>query len=153
MRVLGYGVLTFAVTGLIGPLIRLATWPPSRFEAANSAEAEHFIYNLVLDLWPALAVLAHGFLGVTGFFNRHVIYTICANVGLFALFGLLVSPFAHRDSGLVAGYAIACGVLAIHGLWLAGFSPSSTQLLALIVAMTIVAVPFWLVRLAVRRRR
>src|SRR6185503_15408549 len=79
-----FAVLVFALTAMVGPAIRYATWPPSRFERATSARVEGFVYDLVFYLWPTqpLAALAPRDGRLVAF-----LVSVGGNVLLFALIG------------------------------------------------------------------
>ncbi len=141
MRGVRIAIVTFAVSGLIGPLVRLATWPPSKLtnEASTSAS---FVYDLVFLLWPAqLLAVAEASIGQAA----AIVVAVGTNVILFALIGIAVGLVAKKPAAIGTLYALLGVSLLLFGLWGAGFSPAYLNWLAFAVALLVYAIPFWVV--------
>jgi hypothetical protein len=145
-----FGAYVFAIAALVGPLLRFATWPPSRFEELAGTNAANFIYDLVFYLWPAqpLAVYEQSAGHVVA-----LVLSIGMNIILFIFVGLVAgAAAAFRWSAVAVLYAVHCGLLVVFALWGAGFSIRYLSLLPLVVAMVLYAVPFWVVAKAAATR-
>jgi hypothetical protein len=142
MRIARFGLLVFVVMALVGPLIRLLTWPSSRVGGVLSEGVGTFIYELVLLLWPTqpLAVME-----VTIGQVAAIGLAIGANVALFALLGLATVAALRRDL-LKVMYIAVCVVVVICAVWWAGFSVSEVHWFAVVSALALYAVPFALVK-------
>jgi hypothetical protein len=134
--------LVFAVAGLAGPFIRLATWPPSRFEEITGTNIADFVYHLVLFLWPTqpLAALEQSVGPVMA-----GLFAIGGNILLFVVAGLAVGAVSARRYAVGVLYAVVSGLIVLLAVWSSGFSSSHLRLLPLIVALALYAIPFWLV--------
>jgi len=144
---LRFASLIFTAMAFMGPLLRLATWPPSRFEKATSSAVENFVYDLVLYLWPTqpLAVIeSNASRALAG------LVAVGGNVLLFLVLGLLVGAASKRRGALTFVYAAVCGFLILIGLWGSGYDIEHLAWFPLITAMVLYAVPFWLVHRAAR---
>lgn len=140
--VLSTGVV-FALWALAGPLLRLATWPPSSPKPGGSESGGDFLYDLVLLLWPTqpLAVIEGSVGTVMG-----VVIAVLANVVLFAVVGVLIGTTAKYRSGLIAMYVCIAALLGFLAFFAAGFSTSHMSFGALIVAVLLYAIPFIVTR-------
>jgi hypothetical protein len=138
LRRLFRSIAVFAAAGLIGPLIRYVTWPPS----ADPSPFNMFIYQLVLLVWPAqpLAVVE----ATIGPFLGGV-YAVGVNVLLFAVLGFLATPFARRGAWMLFAYAAVCGLVTWYALLWSGFDAAYLHLPALAAAFVFYALPFWLI--------
>lgn len=145
---LRFAAIVFALAALAGPLVRLVTWPPSRFEKATSTGTEDFVYDLVLYLWPTQPLAA---VEATAGRLMAALLSIGGNLLLFILLGLAVGAAAGRRGIVPLIYTAVCGLLVLFAFWGAGFSLEHLSWRPLAVAMVLYAVPFWLVtRAAVR---
>jgi len=137
-----FAVLVFALTAMVGPAIRYATWPPSRFERATSARVEGFVYDLVFYLWPTqpLAALAPRDGRLVAF-----LVSVGGNVLLFALIGFIVGAVASRRGGLSIAYGAFCGLLLVFALWGAGYRVEYLGVIPLLLAVLFYGLPFLLV--------
>jgi hypothetical protein len=127
--------LLFALTGLFGPLLRWATWPPAKLESST------FVSDLVLLIWPTqpLAVIE-----ASAGPALAALAAVGVNVLLFAVLGLLAGVLAERRNGLLLLY-LGVGVLvALFALWSAGFSFAYLNALVLVVGLLMYAIPFYL---------
>lgn len=141
MRGVWIAILTFGVSGLIGPLVRLATWPPSKL-ANDASTSASFVYDLVFLLWPAqLLAVAEASVGQAA----AIALAVGTNVILFALVGVMVGLVAKRPAAIVALYALLGVSLLLFGLWGAGFSTAHLNWLAFLVALLVYAIPFLVV--------
>ena len=148
MPMLRFAGLTFAVAAFAGPLIRLVTWPPSRFERMTSTGVERFVYDLVFYLWPTqLLCLAEPSKGS----STVVLLSVLGNVLLFGLLGFAVGAGADRRGVVPLTYLAVCGLLVLFALWEGGFGPEHVSWLPLVSAMSLYAIPFWLIARAAAR--
>jgi hypothetical protein len=147
MRKLLLSVTIFAASAFAGPLIRFATWPPSKL--GHESSIRDHIYDLVLLLWPTqpLAVIEVN----VGTFLA-VAISIGANILLFAVAGVIAGISSGQPVRLFAFYVAVCVVLVILALWNAGFSIASLNIIALSIAFVLYALPFWAV-LKIKRPR
>ena len=140
MRVPAVSTLIFIASAFVGPLIRLATWPPSKFEQGSFLSIGDFVYDLVLLLWPTqpLAVIEVN----TGSWVA-IVVSVAANILLFGLLGVVAGFSAKQRLGLLALYVVVCALVLLLALWGAGFSFAYLNVVALLVALLLYAVPFW----------
>ena len=137
MRALARSILIFGLCGLVGPLIRWATWPPAR---PTEGVGEDFIYNLVLLLWPAQPLAA-----IEASTGRLVAAAVSvgANLLLFSALGVAVGLLVRRPAPVVVLYLATCAAVLAFALWIVGFEFAYLSLIALMVAFLIYAVPFF----------
>lgn len=142
MRALAVSTLIFVASALAGPLIRLAAWPPSKVEQGLILPVRDFIYDLVLLLWPTqpLAVIEVSIGSLLA-----IAVSVGANVLLFAAAGVVAGISARHPRRLLALYLVVCIMVLILALWSAGFSFAYVNIIALLVAFFLYAVPFWAV--------
>lgn len=147
MRPLVSGCI-FSAAALVGPLIRLAIWPPSDPGGTISLHFERFLYDFILLIWPTqpLAVMEES----VGTFAAAAV-AVGANVILFALAGIGIGAAGRRRSGLVASYGLVCALVIASELWGAGSDPEFVNLTALLLALGFYAIPFWGIARAVPR--
>lgn len=132
----------FALSGLVGPLVRFLTWPPEKFEELTSASMSEFVYHLVILLWPTqpMAVIEVNI----GTLLAGTI-AISANVLWFSVIGLVAGIGAKRFSWLIACYVVVSGLVLLVALWGSGFDFEFFDVPAFTVALLIYAIPFWMV--------
>lgn len=141
MRRVLVATVTFGVSALMGPLVRFATWPPSKLGNEASASGS-FVYDLVFLLWPAqLLAVAEASMGRLA----AAALAVGTNVVLFAFVGVVVGLVAKKPAAFVALYGLLSVSLLFFGLWGAGFSPAYLNWFALVVALLLYAIPFWAV--------
>ena len=130
----------FALWALAGPLLRLATWPPTLPTPGSSESGGDFVYDLVLLLWPTqpLAVIESS-VGMT----MGMAIAVLANVVLLGVLGALIGTTAKHLSLLIAAYACVAVLVAFLAFFGAGFSPSHVNVGALIVALLLYMIPFF----------
>ena len=136
-------VVVSAAMGLIGPLLRFSTWPPSAFEEVTSASTAQFVYDLVFYLWPAQPLASYeSIIGpvMTG------VLSIGGNVLFFACLGTLVGVLARSQAGSVLAYTGTFGVVGLMATWTSGFSLSHVNYLALLTALFSYGILVWLVK-------
>ena len=133
----------FAAAALIGPLVRYVAWPPSQIGEIASFRLDIFIYDLVFLLWPTqmLAVMEAS----VGVFAAAAV-AVGANVLLYGAIGLLVGVTAGRRTAILALYLFVGALVTLFALWDAGFGIAHLNVPALGVALTLYAIPFWVVR-------
>jgi hypothetical protein len=107
----------------------------------TSAAIGEFVRDLVLLLWPT-QILA---LGAATFNLTIAALSIGGNLVLFTLLGLVVAAVARRRGAVLLTYVGVGALLLLFALWFAGFSAASVNWIALLVALLIYAIPFWLV--------
>jgi hypothetical protein len=131
--------VVFAGVGLLGPLVRFATWPPSRFDSLVPKSISNFLNDFVVLLWPTqpMAVVEVNIGKVAA-----AALAIGANLLLFAALGATVGTFGRTRTRLIGGYVVVCGLVFYFDLWEAGFSFAYLNLFALAVALLLYAVPF-----------
>ena len=138
---LRFGVLAFALTGLVGPAIRYATWPPSWFETVTSARVAKFIYDLVFYLWPAqvlAALLPESRLDV-------FLLALAGNILLFVLMGLVVGAATNSPRQVSVAFGAFCTLFLVFALWGAGFDIQYLAVVPFLLAISVYGIPFWLV--------
>ena len=126
--------LVFSAAGLVGPLVWNVMHHPSRME--------NFISDLVFLLWPTQPI---GAVEVSVGGPVAAALTIGANLVVFALLGLVVGVLARNRGRLVSTYILLCVLLFLWALFGAGFSFAHLGVFALVVALLLYAIPFWLV--------
>lgn len=139
--------LVFAAASLVGPLIRLSTWPPSDFEQATSEATANFVYDLVFYLWPTQALMAYE--SSFGLFAA-AIMSIGGNILFFLCFGYVVSVLSRSLAGLMLAYAGTCGLLAVMASWASGFGTDQVNFAAVLAALGVYGFAIGLVGLASR---
>lgn len=134
MKTSSRSILVFLACGLVGPLLRWATWPPKPASIGGD-----FVYDLVLFLWPTqpLAVME-----ATVGPAAATALSIGANVILFGVVGLVAAAVAARVSRLIALYVLVCFGVLLFALSTAGFSVAYVNMGALLVAFVLYALPF-----------
>ena len=137
MRHIALSALIFGVAALVGPLLRLVTWPPSQF--MGTPEVFDFLYELILLLWPAqpIAVMEVNTGPVIAAASA-----VGANVLLFTLVGLIVGALGSRRVALLAIFI--CVSFAI--VWVsvrASGDLAGINVASLLVALLLYAVLFW----------
>lgn len=134
MKTSSPSILVFLACGLVGPLLRWATWPPKPASTGGD-----FVYDLVLLLWPTqpLAVMEATIGPVAA-----IALSIGANVVLFGVVGIVAAAVADRVSRLIAFYVVVCLGLLLFALWIAGFAVAFVNIGALVVAFVLYALPF-----------
>ena len=139
MRTVAGSILIFVASGLVGPLLRWATWPPSHAPQGSGFSFDDFIYDLVLFLWPTqpLAVME-----VTIGSFAAITLSVGANTLLFGIVGALAAVIARQRGKLLGLYLAACIVVFLLALWSAGFSVAFLDVDALAVAFLLYAAPF-----------
>jgi hypothetical protein len=132
--------VAFAGAGLLGPLVRFATWPPSKFNSLVAKSVSSFLYDFVLLLWPtqpmAMANLGRG---------ATAALSVGANLLLFTALGVAVGILGRTCTRIIVGYIVVCGLIFWFDLWGAGFSFEYLNLFALGGALLVYAIPFWVV--------
>lgn len=129
----------FAATALVGPLIRLLTWPPQRYEQLTSHSSADFIYHLVVLLWPSQLLAAMEI--NTGRFVAGLV-AVGVNVLLFIILGIVAGASIRWRYGLLSLYVFVSALVLLFALWGAGFSLSYLNLYAIATALLIYAAPF-----------
>jgi hypothetical protein len=124
-------ILIFAAAGLVGPLIWLAAWPPARLADVLPRPVWFFYTDLVEILWPAS--MMGPWIGVP------------LNLLLFTVLGLAVAWVAQTRSRLAISYAVVTILIFFMALCQAGFAVLRLDVLALVVALLLYAIPFWIV--------
>lgn len=123
--------LVFAVTGLVGPMVWLAAWPPSRLADVVTHSIWFFYTDVIELLWPMS--MMGPWIGVP------------LNLMLFVLLGLAVAWLAQTRSRLVIAYAAVAVLAVLFALWQAGFAVTRVDGFALMVALLLYGIPFWIV--------
>jgi hypothetical protein len=137
----------FALAGLVGPLLRWATWPPS---PPSAGWLGNFVYDLVLLLWPTqpLAVMEASVGTLAG-----AAISVTANILLFVVIGMLAGALAKTAVRLSLVYLVVCVMIVLVFVWSVGFNFSYLNVIALVVALALYVVPFALIwRLSANRK-
>jgi hypothetical protein len=142
--------MVFALASLAGPLLRLATWPPSRFSDATSAEAEDFVSEVVFYLWPTQPIAAYESAWGT---PAALFVAVGGNLALFGFIGLVIGAVATRRRALAVSYSVVCILLVLFALWAAGYRLEHVSAMPLLSAMVFYATPFWAVAARFAGRR
>lgn len=129
-------IVLFACIGVIGPLLKLAIWPPSAFEARSSERAVGFIYDLVILLWP-LVLMGDGEGGL-----KLLLALAGINLLFFVVLGAIVGAIGKTRGRLLSVYVVFCALISWLEFWGAGFTPTYVNWSALLVAMVLYAIPF-----------
>jgi len=147
MRIVSQSLVIFALSGLAGPLLRWATWPPS---PTSKGPLGNLVYDLVLLLWPTqpLAVLEASMGSPAA-----IALSVTANVVLFGVIGILAGALARNVIGLSSVYVAVCVLVLVVVFWSVGVTLSYLNLIALVVALVLYAVPFILVSQLPRTRK
>jgi hypothetical protein len=134
MKTSSRSILVFLACGLVGPLLRWATWPPKPASTGGD-----FVYDLVLLLWPTqpLAVMEATMGPVAA-----ITLSIAANVILFGAVGIVAAAVADRLSRLIAFYVLVCLGVLLFAIWIAGFRVAFVNIGALLAAFVVYALPF-----------
>ena len=129
--------LIFTGMGLLGPVIWLAAWPPSRLAGLFPHSAWFFYTDLVEILWPVS--MMGPWIGVL------------VNLGLFTVLGLAVASLARTPIRLAIAYLVVAILACLMALWQAGFSLARMDWFVPAVALLLCAIPFWIVLRAMRK--
>lgn len=129
--------LIFTGMGLLGPVIWLAAWPPSRLADVLPHSAWFFYTDLVEILWPVS--MMGPWIGVL------------VNLVLFTVLGLAVASLARTPIRLAIAYLVVAILACLMALWQAGFSLARMDWFAAAVALLLCAIPFWIVLRAMRK--
>jgi hypothetical protein len=124
-------LLAFAGAGLVGPAIWLAAWPPARLADVLPRPEWFFYTHLVEMLWPVS--MMGPWIGVP------------ANLVLFTTLGVAVAWLARTRSRVMIAYGVVTVLAVLLALWQAGFAATRVDGFALIVALLLYAIPFWIV--------
>jgi len=136
---LGVTTLVFILTGLVGPIIRWMTWPPSAHENKTSTILSSFVDDLVFLLWPTQPLAA-----IEVNTGPIVAGLVAAgtNMALFAIIGMLAGLLFTGRVGLLTLYIMVVLLASLFSLWGAGFSLAYINFTALAVGLLIYASPF-----------
>lgn len=126
----------FLCIGIVGPVLKLATWPPSAFEARFSERTVGFVNDLVILLWPPV-LIGDGEGGV-----KLLLALAGINLLFFVVLGAIVGVIGTTRGRLLTVYLVLCALIAWLEFWGAGFSRVYLNLGALLVAIILYAVPF-----------
>ena len=124
-------ILVFALAGLAGPMIWLAAWPPSRLAEVLPRSVWLFYTDLVELIWPPS--MMGPWIGVP------------ANLALFTILGFAVALLGRTRRRLAMTYVVVVTLVFLMAQWEAGFVFARINLLALVVALALYAIPFWFV--------
>jgi len=91
--------------GLLGPLVRFAAWPPSKFNTSAAGSIGNFLYDFVLLLWPTQPVAA---VEVNVGSLRAAAMAITANLLAFAILGALVGIIGGTRARVFVSYMAVC---------------------------------------------
>jgi hypothetical protein len=144
IRLVMCAAVAFACTGLVGPGLRMVSWPPSTSEATAVGTLTYFLYFVTLFLWPALPIVTFvpniATPVATGL-------AVAVNVLLFAVTGILVGAGGLASRPLVLGICWVAAIVLLLGMPLAWF-PSGLDFLSasgLVGALVVYAFPCWMV--------
>jgi hypothetical protein len=119
-------MLIYSAAAFMGPLLRLATWPP----LSNSRE--NLIYDVVLLLWPTqMFAVAENYMGRTG----AILVALIMNFVLFVCVGVMMMVAARKKSYFMATCGAVMIAVIMLGLWGAGFDYSNLNVYALLLAI------------------
>src|SRR5690606_11283102 len=132
----------FAAFGLVGPAIRVATWPFAWSWDHSSYRSAEFVYELLFCLWAAGWMVAYETMIGT---PAAVALAIATNVLVFAMFGMAVGESVQRRLGVILAYAVPGVPLMWWAFWGAGYDLEHLQWPPLLTAMVLLIVPVRLV--------
>jgi hypothetical protein len=140
-RPLAVTTCIFAVAGLIGPFVRIATWPPSQFSEKWPQYVSAFVNDLLFLVWPTqmLAVIESS----TEFYKAAAV-AITSNIVLFVCAGWLFYWCCRSTFRLSVMLTVLLVALTLWGMWGAGFDISQLNWVALTVAASVWSLPFLL---------
>ena len=120
-------------------MLRWLTWPPGPSSAGALSD---LTYDLVLLIWPTqpLAVIE-----ASAGTNLAILFSVLANIAVFALLGLLAGALAKTAIQLSSVYLAVCVMIIVMAVWSIGLGFSYVDMIALVVALVLYAVPFALV--------
>ena len=120
-------LLVFLGGGLIGPILRWATWPP-----APESHSEVVVYDLVFLLWPSQIL---GAIEASVGKSLALLYTVSLNLVIFLILWLFVSLVFGKTKNYLFAYLPISLCVLYYALWGSGFSIGSFSILALVVAL------------------
>jgi hypothetical protein len=143
MRAVTTCMVVFAGFGLLGPLLRLATWPP-----AIGSPFQDFVYELILLVWPTqpLALMEASI----GSFAATTV-AVAANAILFSVVGAVAGLAAKRQVNVWVLHVVTCVAIVVLSLWITGSNIRSLDVYVLVVACLLFALPFLAVSRFARR--
>ena len=132
-------VFIFALAGIGGPMLRWLTWPPGPSSAGAISD---LIYDLVLLIWPTQPLAS---IEISAGTNLAILFAVLANIAVFGLLGLLAGALAKTAIQLSSAYLAVCVMIIVMAVWSIGLGFSHVDMIALVVALALYAVPFALV--------
>jgi hypothetical protein len=131
-------ILVFVSTGLLGPLIALVTY---KYSETLPFGLYSIINDLLFSLFPAqmLAVVEVN-IGTI----KAAALAIGANMMIFGIIGFVAAHFAQRRQQLIVVYTLVCLMVFVWTFWGAGYSFKYLNWFALLLALSLYAVPFYI---------
>ena len=126
----------FLCISVLGPVLRLTTWPQSAFESRFSGRTVGFVNDLMILLWPPVLIGD----GEGGAKTLQALAGI--NLLFFVVLGAIVGGIGTTRGRLLTVYLVLCALIAWLELWGAGFSRAYLNPGALLVALILYAIPF-----------
>lgn len=133
-------IVVFSIAALIGPLLRWATWPSSTEDFLTPTQ--FFLYDLVILIWPA-QIFWDG--ESTASLIGNLFWSVGGNIFIYALLGAAAGFLASRPIRLFALYLFVCTWGLVIMLTVKEFNPAYYDVLAVITAWAILAIPFLVV--------
>jgi len=132
-------ILVFVIAGLIGPLIAFVAY---KYIDTLPFGLHVIINDLLFSLFPTqmLAVVE-----VTIGIIQAAALAIGANVMIFGVLGFVVAYFAKQRQQLIVVYTLVCLMVFVWTFLGAGYSFKYLNWIALLLALSIYAVPFCIV--------
>lgn len=138
----------FSIVALIGPLLRWATWPSSTEDFLTPTQ--FFLYDLVILIWPA-QIFWDG--EATASLIENLFWSVGGNIFLYALLGAAASFLVSHPRRLFALYLFVCTWGLVIILTVKEFNPAYYDVLAVVAAWAVFAIPFLAVARLVNREQ
>ena len=126
----------FLCISVLGPVLRLTTWPQSAFESRFSGRTVGFVNDLIVLLWPP------GLIGVGEGGAKTLLALAGINLLFFVVLGAIVGGIGTTRGRLLTVYLVLCALITWLEFWGAGFSRVYLNFGALLVAILFYAIPF-----------
>lgn len=120
-------------------MLRWLTWPPG---PSSTGAISDLIYDLVLLIWPTQPLAS---IEISAGTNLAILFSVLANIAVFGLLGLLAGALAKTAIQLSSAYLAVCVMIIVMAVWSIGLGFSHVDMIALVVALALYAVPFALV--------
>ena len=127
------GAITFALFGVVGPLLQGIFWPPSSWSGWPRIQST--VYGLVTLLWP-VRLLASGVEQTT---TQLIVLLVLGNLILFAALGAIAGLLSFSPRAvLLLSAGVAAAILFVSRFLVGSFEVAQTWVVVLPVLIAVV---------------